>query len=103
MAKSSLVGISLLAYASWQTIYFLSDRGSRVWARQRYHRYLPRPTTDTLKKKKSCSNCTFFSHHPDYHRSGICSHPDWKLAMSSTEVMVRRDGHCELWERGFSS
>lgn len=103
MSNPGLFGIGLLAYASWQTILFLNDRGSRVWARQRYHRYVPRPTADSAKKNRRCLNCASYSPHPDFLRSGMCGHPEWKAAMGSPEVMVRKDAHCELWERGLSS
>ena len=99
MANSGFLGISLLAYASWQTLHFLNDRGSRVWAKQKYHRYIPRPTAETLRKGKSCANCTSYSCHPDFLRSGLCTHPDWQAVLRASEVMVRKDACCELWER----
>lgn len=101
MANAGFLGIGLLAYASWQTINFLNDRTARVWAKQRFHRYMPRPTAENLKKGRSCSSCSYFEYHPDFLHSGICRHQDWKVAMKTSEVMVKRDGHCELWCRTF--
>lgn len=101
MANAGFLGIGLLAYASWQTINFLNDRTSRVWAKQRYHRYLPRPTQENLKKGKSCQTCTHFEYHVDFLHSGICHHQEWKTAMKSSEVMVKREGCCELWRKTF--
>jgi len=97
MANAGFLGIGLLAYASWQTINFLNDRASRVWAKQRFHRYLPRATAENMKKGRSCSSCISFEDHPDFHHSGICTHREWQISMRSSEVMVRREGCCELW------
>ncbi len=99
MANAGFLGISLLAYASWQTLHFLNDRVARVWAKQRYHRYHPRPTAANIKKGISCRSCSHYEFHPDFHHSGICSHEDWKVAMRSEEVMVKREGSCELWKK----
>lgn len=101
MAHAGFLGISLLAYASWQTIHFLNDRSPRVWARQKFHRYFPRPTTQSLKAGKSCGNCIHYQSHPDFKRSGLCGNDEWKIAMSSDEVMVKREGCCELWRKTF--
>ena len=97
MANKSLIGISLLAYASWQTLHFLTQRGHRVWARQRFFRYLPRPTKETIKKGRSCHSCIFFDEHPDFQNAGNCHHPGWASTMNSPEVLVKRAGSCELW------
>ncbi len=97
MANSGFLGISLLAYASWQTLHFLSERGHRVWAKQRYYKYLPRPSAENLKSGKSCRSCVFFDEHPDFKNAGNCSHPGWEAAMNSDVVMVKKAGSCELW------
>ena len=97
MANAGFLGISLLAYASWQTLHFLNDRSPRVWAKQRFYRYLPRPSMESLKKGKSCHSCLFFDEHPDFRNAGNCSHPGWAAAMNSQEIMVKKVGSCELW------
>lgn len=99
MANSGFLGLGLLAYASWQTITFLNDRTARVWAKQRYHRYLPRSTAENLKKGKSCGSCSHYEDHAEFLHSGICSHHEWRSAMRSMEVMVKREGSCELFQR----
>lgn len=99
MANAGFLGIGLLAYASWQTLNFLNDRAARVWAKQRFHRYLPRPTLENLKKGISCSTCAHYEFHPDFFHAGLCSHEDWKIAMRSEEIMVKRAGSCELWKK----
>lgn len=103
MANAGMLGLGLLAYASWQTMHFLHDRGSRVWARQKYHHYLPRPTTESAKRNIACGNCRCYSEHPDFSRSGICTNSEWQITMRSEEIMVKRNGHCELFQRGLSS
>jgi hypothetical protein len=103
MINSSVLGFGLLAYASYQTIYFLKDKGGRIWARPRYHRYSPRPTRESVKYGQRCGGCSSFCLHSDYQNSGTCGHESWKLILKSDEVMVRRDGHCELWEKNASA
>ena len=99
MINSGFLGIGLIAYASWQTITFLKDKGARIWARSRYHQYSPRPTKMTMKTGKKCGSCSSFRFHADYLNAGTCEHASWKIVMQSDEVMVRKDGHCELWEK----
>jgi hypothetical protein len=101
--NSGFLSIGLLVYASWQTISFLGDRSPRVWARPRFHRYLPRPTLETLKKNKNCGECVWYRHHPDFARAGTCAHSSWLTIMKSNEVMVKKDAHCELFHRSTSS
>jgi hypothetical protein len=100
--NSGYLGIGLLVYASWQTIQFLGETSTKVWARPRFHRYLPRPTLETMKKNKSCGTCVWYRHHPDFSRAGMCAHTSWKEIMNSDEVMVKKDGHCELFDRSSS-
>ena len=95
--NSGFLGLSLLAYASWQTLHLLAPGPSRTWARKKYYRYVPRPSARSLKRKESCGQCAFYSSHPDFQRSGVCDHPEWKEVLKAQEVLVKRDGHCELW------
>ena len=99
MANAGFLGIGLLAYASWQAINFLNDRSTRVWAKQRHHRYQPRPSAESFKQGRSCSSCSSFEYHPEFLHSGVCHHHEWKMTMKSSEVMVKRSGHCELWHK----
>ncbi len=97
MTNAGFLGISLLAYASWQAINFLDDKSARIWAKTRFHRYSPRPTTESLKKERSCSNCKTFKAHEDFLHAGVCAHADWRAALKTSEIFVKRDGSCELW------
>ena len=103
MINSGLIGIGLLAYTTFQTIYFLKDKGGRIWARPRFHRYSPRPTKESVKHGQRCGGCSSFRSHADYQHCGTCDHTSWKFIMRTDEVMVRKDGHCELWEKSASA
>ncbi len=99
MTNAGFLGISLLAYASWQAIQFLDEKTTRIWAKPGFHRYSPRPTQESLKKNRSCSNCSSYRGHEDFLHSGICLHTDWKNSLKTSEVMVKREGSCELWHK----